>query len=62
MRDPQGQRLGDRLAMTQVVDGYGVKDLVSDLQVLLEDFVAQIGVSTGRPRRRRAPVRTDRAA
>ena len=30
--DPQGQRLGDRLAATQVVDGYGLKDLVSELQ------------------------------
>jgi uncharacterized RDD family membrane protein YckC len=28
LRDGQGQRLGDRLAHTQVVDGLGVKDLV----------------------------------
>jgi uncharacterized RDD family membrane protein YckC len=27
VRDVQGQRLGDRLAHTQVVDGFGVKDL-----------------------------------
>ena len=31
--DPQGQRLGDRLASTQVVDAYGLKDLVADLQM-----------------------------
>jgi uncharacterized RDD family membrane protein YckC len=29
--DPQGQRLGDRLAQTQVVDGFGAKDLVDAL-------------------------------
>jgi uncharacterized RDD family membrane protein YckC len=26
VRDPQGQRLGDRLAQTQVVDGFAVKE------------------------------------
>jgi uncharacterized RDD family membrane protein YckC len=31
MCDVQGQRLGDRLAHTQVVDGFGVKDLVKSL-------------------------------
>jgi hypothetical protein len=29
VRDPQGQRLGDRLAQTQVVEGLGAKDLVN---------------------------------
>jgi hypothetical protein len=53
--------LGDRLAMTQVVDGYGAKDLALDLQALLEHSATQLGVSTGR-RRRRAPTRVDRAA
>ncbi len=28
VRDVQGQRLGDRLAHTQVIEGFGVKDLV----------------------------------
>jgi len=60
-RDQQGLRLGDRLAMTQVVDGYGAKDLALDIQALLENAAAQLGVSTGR-RRRRAPSRVDRAA
>jgi uncharacterized RDD family membrane protein YckC len=27
LRDPQGQRLGDRLAQTQVIEGLGAKDL-----------------------------------
>ena len=60
-RDQQGLRLRDRLAMTQVVDGYGAKDLALDIQALLENFATQLGVSTGR-RRRRAPARVDRAA
>jgi hypothetical protein len=61
LRDQQGLRLGDRLAMTQVVDGYGAKDLALDVQALLEHSATQLGVSTGR-RRRRAPARVDRAA
>jgi hypothetical protein len=61
VRDQQGLRLGDRLAMTQVVDGYGAKDLALDIQALLEHLATQLGVSTGR-RRRRAPARVDRAA
>ena len=32
LRDPQGQRLGDRLAQTQVVEGLGAKDLVKAFQ------------------------------
>lgn len=62
-RDPQGQRLGDRLAMTQVVDGYGASDLAKDVQGLIDDIAAQIGPSTGRRRRRRrASARIGRAA
>jgi hypothetical protein len=30
-RDPQGQRLGDRLANTQVVEGLGARELVRDV-------------------------------
>jgi uncharacterized RDD family membrane protein YckC len=29
LRDPQGQRLGDRLAQTQVIEGLGAKDLAT---------------------------------
>ena len=31
VRDVQGQRLGDRLAHTQVIEGFGAKDLVTSL-------------------------------
>jgi uncharacterized RDD family membrane protein YckC len=38
IRDPQGQRLGDRFALTQVVDGFGVRDLAeSFVQAWEED-------------------------
>jgi uncharacterized RDD family membrane protein YckC len=57
-RDPQGQRLGDRLAWTQVIEGYGAKDVVAAVQAWWLDFVANLD---GNPRtRRRAPVRTPR--
>ena len=58
--DPQGQRLGDRLAQTQVVDGLGSKDLVKSFQDWLIDLVAQLDRDVGR--RGRAPKRIDRAA
>jgi hypothetical protein len=32
IRDPQGQRLGDRLAQTQVIEGLGAKDLATSFQ------------------------------
>jgi uncharacterized RDD family membrane protein YckC len=32
IRDPQGQRLGDRIAQTQVIEGLGAKDLVRSFQ------------------------------
>ena len=55
VRDPQGQRLGDRLAWTQVVDGYGARDVVTALQAWWLDFIENL---EGHPRRRRrAPVR-----
>ena len=60
VRDPQGQRLGDRLAQTQVVEGFGAKDLVKSFQDWLMGFVAEFGRAVGR--RRRAPERIDRAA
>ena len=60
MIDPQGQRLGDRLAQTQVVEGLGAKDLVKSFQDWLMGFGAELGRAVGK--RRRAPVRIDRAA
>ena len=59
-RDPQGQRLGDRLAQTQVVEGLGAKDLVKSFQDWLMGFGAEFGRTVGR--RGRAPERIDRAA
>ena len=58
VRDPQGQRLGDRLAWTQVIEGFGAKDVVAAVRAWWLDFVANLD---GNPRtRRRAPVRTPR--
>jgi hypothetical protein len=42
VRDPQGQRLGDRFALTQVVEGFGVKDLLTGVQQWLFDLVEQL--------------------
>lgn len=60
IRDPQGQRLGDRLAQTQVVEGLGAKDFVKTFQGWLMGFGVEFDREVGR--RGRAPVRTDRAA
>ena len=60
VRDPQGQRLGDRLAQTQVVEGLGAKDLVKSFQDWLMGFGAEFGRAVGR--RGGAPERIDRAA
>jgi len=60
VRDPQGQRLGDRLAQTQVVDGLGAKDFVKSFQDWIIDLLAEFDRDLGR--RGRAPERIDRAA
>lgn len=60
VRDPQGQRLGDRLAQTQVVEGWGAKDLVKSFQDWLMGLGTEFGGEAGK--RDRAPVRIDRAA
>lgn len=46
-RDPQGQRLGDRIAQTQVVDGLRAKELIKLLQLGLLDGVRPVR-KTGR--------------
>jgi uncharacterized RDD family membrane protein YckC len=57
VRDPQGQRLGDRLAQTQVVEGFGARDLAAAFQRWWREFIAQL---EGTPRRpRRVPVKSD---
>jgi hypothetical protein len=50
IRDPQGQRLGDRLAQTQVIEGLGAKDLASSFQ---EWWMNVFGNLERDPRRRR---------
>jgi uncharacterized RDD family membrane protein YckC len=61
MSDPQGQRLGDRLAHTQVVEGAGARDLVKSFQDWLLSLGSGLAEASGR-RRRRVPGRIDRAA
>jgi hypothetical protein len=59
--DPQGQRLGDRLAQTQVVEGAGARELAKFLQ----DWLMSLGIGVGSAvggRRRPVPGRVDRAA
>ena len=57
LHDVQGQRLGDRLAHTQVVDGLGVKDLVKSWL----DLWMSLWPELHRARRpKRAPVALDR--
>ena len=58
--DPQGQRVGDKLAQTQVVAGYGAKELAKWFQKWLMDVGGEFGRS--QRRRRRAPSPIDRAA
>jgi len=50
IRDPQGQRLGDRLAQTQVIEGLGAKDLATSFQ---EWWISVFGNLERDPRRRR---------
>jgi uncharacterized RDD family membrane protein YckC len=52
VRDPQGQRLGDRLAQTQVVEGLGARDVVTALQQWWTAFLADLPAA-GRPDRAR---------
>lgn len=60
MQDPQGQRLGDRVALTQVIDGFGARELARWFSDLLQSVGGQPDVPVGR--RRREPARSDRAA
>src|SRR5215471_6883470 len=47
VRDPQGQRLGDRFALTQVVEGFGLKDLLTGVQQWLADLADQLAGQLG---------------
>ena len=58
VRDPQGLRLGDRFAWTQVIEGFGARDVVAALHAWWLDFVANLD---GNPRtRRRVPAKAPR--
>ena len=57
VRDVQGQRLGDRLAHTQVIEGFGVTDLARSWI----DWLTSLWPELHRARRpKRAPVALDR--
>ena len=58
--DPQGQRLGDRLAHTQVVEGAGARDLLKEFQEWLMSLGRGLGQAASG--RRRIPGSIDRAA
>ena len=51
--DPQGQRLGDRLAQTHVVEGLGARDLAAAFVEWWNSFLAEV-TRAGRRRRLRA--------
>src|SRR5688572_1365481 len=57
LRDSQGQRLGDRLAQTQVVEGLGAKDLAAAAYDWWRAFLARLEKE---PRRRRRAEEMDR--
>ena len=42
LRDPQGQRLGDRLAQTQVIEGFGARDLATSAYDWWRNFIARL--------------------
>ena len=51
VQDPQGQRLGDRLAHTQVVEGFGAREVVEALQKWWAGFLAELPRAAPRPDR-----------
>ena len=53
VQDSQGQRLGDRLAHTQVIEGFGAREAVKDLHQWWARFVMQLPKAR-RPGRDRA--------
>lgn len=54
LRDPQGQRLGDRIAQTQVIEGLGAKDLAKSFQGWWLGVFGNLERHTRRPRRQPA--------
>jgi uncharacterized RDD family membrane protein YckC len=58
-RDPQGQRLGDRFAHTQVVEGASVAELIKEVEESLNALLGHARPGRGRTHQ---PIRDDRAA
>ena len=54
IRDPQGQRLGDRIAQTQVIEGLGAKDLAKSFERWWLALFGGLDRSARRPRRQPA--------
>jgi uncharacterized RDD family membrane protein YckC len=54
LRDPQGQRLGDRVAHTQVIEGLGAKDLARSFQRWWMTVIGNLERHARRPRRQPA--------
>lgn len=54
LRDPQGQRLGDRLAQTQVIEGMGAKDLARSFERWWLSVFGNLERQSRRPRRQPA--------
>jgi uncharacterized RDD family membrane protein YckC len=52
VRDPQGQRLGDRLAQTQVIEGLGARELIDEFQRWWQNVAGELARGE---RRRRVP-------
>ena len=51
MRDPQGQRLGDRIAQTQVIEGFSVRDLAASFLHGWRSFLSELGPTARKPTR-----------
>jgi len=59
-RDPQGQRLGDRVAQTQVVEGFGVRDLAAAFVAWWRSFIGALEPQPRRPQKAPRPQRIRR--
>jgi len=51
LRDSQGQRLGDRIAQTQVIEGLGVKDLAASFARWWRTFIGELDSNVRKPGR-----------
>ena len=57
VRDPQGQRLGDKLAQTQVIEGFGVRDLAAYFQQWWHNFISELHPFVRKPGREPVDVK-----